>query len=145
MMLNKVYLLAILVTCCCLGLHKRDKLSYPLRIDEDHAGLQYLKRAKDIFVKWKESGTAGLTNETFTACIQTMNALPELVKHGFSFVLFEKFMSDSIEGQFEWYRQVNGGNFYMSVKQVLQAVWLFPCYNKIIARLGVNIVRLRNN
>ena len=31
-------------------------------------------------------------------------------------------MLDPIEGQFEWYRQVNGGSFYMSVKQVLQAV-----------------------
>ena len=29
----------------------------------DHAGLQYLKKAKDIFVKWKASGTTGLTDE----------------------------------------------------------------------------------
>ena len=40
---------------------------------EDHVGLQYLKRAKDIFVKWKASGT-GLTDETFIACTQTINA-----------------------------------------------------------------------
>ena len=91
MMLNEVYLLAIPVTCCCLGL-QRNELSYPLRVDGDHAGLQYLKEAKDIFVKWKAFGTDGLTNETFTVCIKTMNALPELVKHlqekhGFSYVL----------------------------------------------------------
>ena len=30
-------------------------------------------------------------------------------------------MSDLIEEQFVWYRQVNGVDFYMSVKQVLQA------------------------
>ena len=30
-------------------------------------------------------------------------------------------MSDPIKGRFGWYRQVNGGNFYMSVKQVFQA------------------------
>ena len=30
-------------------------------------------------------------------------------------------MSDLIEGRFGWYGQVNGGNFYTSVKQVLQA------------------------
>ena len=30
-------------------------------------------------------------------------------------------MSDPIEGRFGWYRLVNGGNFYMSVKQVLHA------------------------
>ena len=69
------------MTCCCLSLQKKDELSYPLRVDEDHAGLQYLKRAKDVFVIWKASGTAGFINETFTTCIQTMNALPELLKH----------------------------------------------------------------
>ena len=30
-------------------------------------------------------------------------------------------MSDSIEGWFRWYRQVNGGNFYLSVKEVFHA------------------------
>ena len=79
MMLYEVYLLAIIVTCCCLGLQKSDELSYPLRVDGDHAGLQYLKRAEDIFVKRKESHTAGLANETFIACIQAMNALSQLV------------------------------------------------------------------
>ena len=119
-MLYEVHLLAILVTCCCLGLQKKKELSYPLRVD---AGLQYLKRAGNIFVKWKASGTTGLT---FIACIQTINALSELVKHlqkkhGFSYILSGKFMSDLIEGRFGWYRQVNESNFYISVKQVLQA------------------------
>ena len=47
-MVNEVYFLEIPMTCCCLGLQKRDELSYPLRVDGDHAGLQYLKRAKDF-------------------------------------------------------------------------------------------------
>ena len=80
-MFNEVCLLAIPVTCCCLGPQKKGELSYPLREDGNHVGLQYLKRTKDIFMKWKASGTAGFTSETFTAGIQTMNALPELVKH----------------------------------------------------------------
>ena len=74
MMLNEVYLLAIPATCC-LGLQKRDELSYPLQVDGDHTGLQYLKRVEDIFVKWKAAGTTGVTNKTFTTCIQTINAL----------------------------------------------------------------------
>ena len=28
---------------------------------------------------------------------------------------------DSIEGRFGWYRQVNGGNYFMCVKQLIQA------------------------
>ena len=76
-----MHLLEIPVTGCCFGLQKRDELSYPLQVDGDYAGLQYLKRAEPIFVKWKASGTTGLTNEAFTACIQTINSHSELVKH----------------------------------------------------------------
>ena len=52
-----------------------------MRVDGDHADFQYLKSAKDNFVEWKASGTTGLTNKIFTAFIQTMNVLSELVKH----------------------------------------------------------------
>ena len=100
----------------------------PLRhsADDSQPCAQYLKQATEIFIKWKLSRTAGLTSETFTACIQTMGAIPELAtylqeRHGFSYVLTGKFMSDPIEGRFGWYHQVNGGNFFMSVKQVLEA------------------------
>jgi len=37
--------------------------------DGDEVSLQYLQKARDIFVKWKISGSSGLTSETFTACI----------------------------------------------------------------------------
>ena len=30
-------------------------------------------------------------------------------------------MSDTTEGRFGWYRQMNGGNFFMSSKQLLQS------------------------
>ena len=119
-----MYHLSFPVMCYCLGLQKRGELCYQLRVDGDHLGLQYLKSANDIFVKWKVSDTAVHTNETFTACIRTMNVLLELAKHlqkkhRFLYVISGKFMSDFIDGRFEWYRQVNGGNFYMLVKQML--------------------------
>ena len=91
-----------------------------------HVGLSYLQEATEIFKEWHSSRKAGLTTETFTACIQTMSALPELAsflikKHGFRYLLLGKLMSDPIEARFGWYRQVNGGNFFMSVKQLLLA------------------------
>ena len=65
-MLNEVHLLAIpVMCCCCLGLQKRDELSYPLRVDGNHAGLQYLKRAEDIFVKWKDLAQLALPMRPF--------------------------------------------------------------------------------
>ena len=42
-------------------------------------------------------------------------------KHDFSYVLPGKFLSDPIEGRFGWYRQIHGGNFYISIRQIMQA------------------------
>ena len=36
-------------------------------------------------------------------------------------------MSDPLEGRFGWYRQANGGNFFMSVRQVLLAEKKIRC------------------
>jgi len=41
--------------------------------------------------------------------------------HGFSYVLIGKFLSDPVEGRFEWYRQAHGDNCYISIHQILQA------------------------
>lgn len=103
----------------------------PMQISssEESSGLQYLKKAREIFVKWKASGNAGLTSETFLACIESMGAVPELTakntylqkKHRFLYLLPGKLMFDPIEARFGWYRQVSGGNFFMSIKQLLEA------------------------
>ena len=38
-----------------------------------------------------------------------------------------KFTSDAIEGRFGWYRQANGGNFFMSLKQLVQVEKKIRC------------------
>ena len=57
-----------------------------------------------MFVSWRDSKNDGLTRETFLACIQTMGAIPDLAmylqeKHGFSYLLTGKLISDPIEGR----------------------------------------------
>ena len=89
-------------------------------------GIKYLEEAKHIFENWKQSGNSSLTSETFLACTQSISAIPELIKylkleHGIEYVLPGKLLSDPIEGRFGWYRQVNRGNFYISVRQLLLA------------------------
>ena len=89
---------------------KRNPLFRPLRKTENgHPGLDFLQEAIIISEKWQQSRNAGLTSETFMACIQTMRAVTEMVqylqdKHGFIYVLSGKLMSDPIEGRFGWYR-----------------------------------------
>jgi len=99
---------------------------------QEHPGVQYLQQSKDILEQWKKSGNIGLTPETFIACIQSIGAIPELAKyliekHDFKYVLTGKLMSDPLEGRFGWYRQTNGGNFFMSVKQLLQSEKTIRC------------------
>ena len=55
-----------------------------------------------------------------------MSAMPELAKYlqqklKLQYALPGKFTSDPIKGQFGWYHQANGGNFFMSIKQLLKS------------------------
>ena len=100
----------------CVDLRKRDDMYMPMRHEDGHVGLIYLQKAIAVFQKWKKSDKAGLTNETFAACLQSMGALPDLAaylhsKHNIDYVLSGKLMSDPLEARFWWYRQVSGGNF----------------------------------
>ena len=68
----------------------------------------------------------GLTNETLAACLQSMKAMPSFAKYllykdVLNMFLPGKFMFDPIEDRFGWYRQVNGANFFISTKELLQA------------------------
>ena len=88
--------------------------------------MKFIVQSHEILSQWKVCGNAGLTKETSLACLQSIGCMIELVKymhttHNFAYVLPGKYMSDPIEGRLGWYRQVNGGNFFMSIKQLLLA------------------------
>ena len=64
-------------------------------------------------------------------------------KNGINYVLSGKLMSDPIEARFGMYRQSNGGNFYMSVNQVLTAEKKIRCLSllqqqTLCTELGLN-------
>ena len=90
------------------------------------ANLKYLLTATEVFQKWRNSRNNGFTSQSFTVCIQTISAFPKISKHlqsrhGFLYILPGKFTSDPIKSRFGWYRQVNGDNYFMSIKQLLEA------------------------
>ena len=83
---------------------------------------------------WWLFGSIGLAAETFLARTPTIGAIPKLakylqMKHGFEYLLPEKLLSDLIEGHLGWYRQVNRGNFYISVEQLPLAEKKIRCLN----------------
>ena len=103
-----------------LGVAKRDEMSMPMAHnfkDKRLPNLVYLAALTSIFIKWKDSGCSGLTNQTFLTYVQTMSAMPELAKYlqqklRLQYVLPGKSTSDPIKSRFGWYYQANGGNFF---------------------------------
>ena len=116
-----------------LGFRQNDDFCTPLALIEDlssNSTLSFLNHAIAVFTQWKASGLSEITNEMFTACIQSKEAMKTLAFHlfsryGFKYVLPGKFTSDPIEKRFGWYHQVNGRNFYMSILQLFQAEKIF--------------------
>ena len=115
-------------------MRKRDAVCEPLRPDtvQDQQNVQFLHDATETFTILKLSGKAGLTNETFMACIQSMQVMIDLLhhltnQHFYLYILSGKFSSDPIERRFGWYRQTNGGNFYTSINQLYQAEKKIRC------------------
>ena len=88
-------------------------------------GFEFLNHSCEIFKTWKGAGSKGLGSETFLANIQSIESVLALTKHivqsnKLFYIVPGKFISDAIKGRFGWYRQANGGNFFMSLKQLAQ-------------------------
>ena len=110
-----------------IGINKRDRKREEID-DENCESIQYLRDVADWFESWhSQNPSNGLTRETFHAVKHTTLAMIELVqyllntKNEINFVLLGLIQSDFLEGRFGWYRQLNGGNYYASVLQFLQA------------------------
>jgi hypothetical protein len=114
-----------------IGARKREPMKMPIR-ESDCAQLDFLRKFTSWLEEWYNSAlSAGkkkntLSRETFLAARQTTGALPELAAYllndaDISFILLGQITSDSIERRFGQYRQMAGGNFFISVRQILEA------------------------
>ena len=92
---------------------------------------KFLKQFLDWLRKWEMAQTAGkLTKETFIALKHTTQALLEISEYcfhklGARYVLLGKFQTDSLEARFGQYRQLAGGKYDVSLRQV------FECEKKL--------------
>lgn len=110
-----------------IGIKKRDPFCEPIA-SSDAWQLDYLQHAADYFRLWHNAGgkVNGLTSETALANSLTFEAVVKLARYlinqkKLNTVLLGKFGSDVIEKRFGWFRQLSGANFYVSVKQILEA------------------------
>jgi len=112
----------------CTGIHKRNEFQKPITIFDD-ANLCYLKQFNDWLLTWEaqlESKKEGLSAQTFLALKQTNSALMAaanyfLKEKNFNFLLLGQFQTDPLEERFGWYRQMSGANYFISVRQLLEA------------------------
>lgn len=107
------------------GQKKRDDSRRPICEPAD-PNLVYLSDFAAWVKEWNNYSKLSLTKQTTTAVYQTCTALGDLAKHmlhdkKFDYVLLGKFQSDPIEQRFGWYRQLSGANYFVSVRQVLEA------------------------
>lgn len=106
------------------GRNKRNIAMDPIKSVSDWK-LCFLREVADWLTNWQLSKQSGLSSETFLAVKHTCQAVADLsenllLHHDFQYVLTGQFLSDPIEKRFGWYRQLSGGNYFISVNQVLE-------------------------
>jgi hypothetical protein len=107
------------------GYHKRDLSQDPVTSVADWK-LSFLLEFATYLEDWERSNMPGLSRETFLALKQTISAFVPLCRyllseHGFKYILLGSIQSDNLEGRFGWYRQLSGGNYFISLRQVRES------------------------
>ena len=79
----------------------------------------------DWLAKWRDSTKLGLSKQTFNALINTNRAIAdrstELLNEGYKYVLTGRLQTDPLERRFSQYRQMSGGRFLVSLKEIYRS------------------------
>ena len=73
--------LSIIFRFFVLESRKNNEMCKPLTVNAEGSAnfsFTFLHQATEIFKQWKASGQSGLSNKTFTACIQSMKAVSQI-------------------------------------------------------------------
>ena len=89
----------------------------------------------DWVEKWSESPAFTLTAQTSAALVNTLRAhsmlIDELLNDGYNFIMTARLQSDPIEKRFSQYRQMSGGRFLVSLKDVINSERILACRSLI--------------
>lgn len=107
------------------GISKINDLAHPFfSVDDDR--IKFLKKFLIWLKKWEFLGLSGLSSQTFSALYQCTSVLIDFIIYSFKiltveFVLPGKLQTDNLEKRFSSYRQLSGGNYNISVTQLIEA------------------------
>ena len=123
------------------GIRLNNKFCTPLTSNEDDTKYIFLKNFCSWLDIWNQiPGEGGkLSKETFSAIKHTTHAIIRITKYcrdelKMKFILPGKFQTDHLESRFSQYRQLAGGNYNISVRQ------MFECEKKIRKMSVINMV-----
>ena len=92
----------------------------------------FLEALADWLEKWHDDCPAfTLTSKTSYALVLTLRAqsglIKELLSEGYDFVMTSRLQSDPIERRFSQYRQMSGGRFLVSLREVTNSERIIRC------------------
>ena len=87
--------------------------------------IEFLRKFSNWLSEWRESEKHGLSKQTFEAHINTNLVIADLssdlLNDGYKFVLTAWLQTDPLERRFSQYRQMSGGRFLVSLKEVYRS------------------------
>lgn len=109
------------------GIRLNDVYKYPLTNCESDVKLLFLNHFLDWLDRWKNMNgdTGALTKETHSAMKHTTYAITEIVSYyqaelALDYMLPGKFQTDQLENRFSLYRQLAGGQYHVSTRQIFE-------------------------
>ncbi|XP_042909025.1 uncharacterized protein [Parasteatoda tepidariorum] len=141
------------------GVHKKDKFSEPISNAGNDERIVFLKTFLNWLTAWKAANYSSgfLSKETFTALFHTTSAVIELSKYcfenlNFRYFLTGKIQTDALERRFGKFRQLSGGQYNISIRQVfetesklrLQSVGPLKIKSSSFGEIDINLVETDN-
>ena len=87
--------------------------------------IEFLQAMTTWLVKWRDSMKLGLSKQTFNALISTNQVIADpstdLLNEGYDYVPTGRLQSDPLERRFSQYRQMLGGRFLVSLKEIYRS------------------------
>lgn len=110
------------------GIRLNNVHMYPLTSTEEDVKYVFLHKFLDWLDKWESMNcsTGMLTKETHNALKNTTYAMTQIVSYcqkelGLHYILPGKFQTDHLENRFSLYRQLAGGQYHVSVRQIFES------------------------
>ena len=84
--------------------------------------IEFLRAVADWIEEWCTISAFSLSVPTGKAIVLSLRAqaslIEDLLSEGYRYVLTVRFQSDALERRFSRYRQMNGGNFLLGLREV---------------------------